>query len=151
MAAEKFDAPVLANLGAAAQSDRADLAGAANVRASTGLKVYAGYFDGTKSAGALHLLANAHASKLVRCAVANGDFAVIEDDGIGGSRGAFQDLRCGLRATQVDGADGFTEMKRNGGKTETLLKDGGEQVLASVLLHMIEAARPVNAAINAAG
>jgi hypothetical protein len=39
-------------------------------------------------------------------------------------------------------------MERNRRQAEAFLKHGREQVLASVLLHVIEAARPVDAAVH---
>lgn len=150
-AADEFDAPVLTDFAAAANQDHADLAGVTDVSAAAGLQVNAGDFDGAQDAGALHLLARAHLGELLGGAVADGDFAVFKDDGVGGAGSAFKDESRGLLATKVNAADGFAEMERDGGQAKTFLKHGGEQVLAGVLLHVVETAGPVDAAFDTAG
>ena len=151
MAAEEFDTPVLADFGAGTEQDSADLAGSPNVGPPTGLQIDAGDFDRTERTGALDLFADAQLRKLLGGAVADGNFPVFEDDSVGGTRRTFENLRSGLRTAQVDGADGFAEMEGNGGQAKALLENGGEKVLTGVLLHMVEAARPVDAGVNAAG
>jgi hypothetical protein len=98
MAADEFDAPVLADFGAAAEKDCADLAGAADVRAAPGLQINAGNLDGAKRARAFDLFADTCPGELFGSAIADGDFAVFEDDGIGRAGSAFEDKRRRLRA-----------------------------------------------------
>src|ERR1700704_246506 len=49
---------------------------------------------------------------------------------------------------QINGANLRAEMERDRRQSESLLKHGGEQMLPSVLLHVVEAARPVDAAVD---
>src|SRR3981189_407852 len=49
---------------------------------------------------------------------------------------------------QINGANLRAKMEGNRRQSEALLKHGGEQMLARVLLHVVEAARPVDAAVD---
>ena len=149
--ADEFDAPVLTDSPAAAKQNHTDLPGMANVSATAGLQVDAGDFDGAKNADAFDLFADTQFGELLGGAVANSNFAIFEDNGIGGASCAFQDEVRGLLAAEVNAADGLAKMERDGGQAETFLKNGGEQMLTGVLLHVVEAARPVDAAFDAAG
>src|SRR5262252_2366671 len=149
--AEKFNAPVLSNLSTAPQQNRADLTGTTNVRASARLQINAGDFDSTESPCTFNLFPRSHPRELFSSPIANCDFAVFKDNSVGGAGSAFEDFQGRLRPMQINCADRFTKMKGHRGQAEALLKNGGQQVLASVLLHVIEAAWPANAAIDAAG
>jgi hypothetical protein len=148
LATKEFDAPVLAHFVAAANEQAADLAGAADVSAAAGLEIGSGDFNGAECAFALDFLADAESRQLVAGAIANGDGAILEDDGVGGAFGAFEDVVRGLRATQIDAARIGAEMKRDGRQTEAFEKHGGKEVLAAVLLHVIETAGPIEAGGN---
>jgi hypothetical protein len=121
----------------------------AEMGASTRLQINSGDFDGAKNSLSLHLFANALGCEFFGGAIAHGNFAIRENDGVGGASSAFQDQFGRLRSTQVDRADRFTEMKRNGDQTEALLKNSREQMLAGVLLHVIETTRPIDATLGA--
>src|ERR1039458_8340917 len=51
-------------------------------------------------------------------------------------------------AGKVDGRDRFSEVEGDGGGVQLTQKSGGEQVLAGVLLHVVEAALPVDVAFD---
>ncbi len=148
LATNEFDAPVLAHFVAAADEQAAYLAGAADVSAAAGLEVGSGDFNGAECAFALDFLADAESRQLGAGAVANGNGGVFEDDGVGGAFRAFEDVVRGLRATQIDAGRIGAEMKRDGRQTEAFKKDGGKEVLAAVLLHVIETAGPIEAGRN---
>src|SRR5581483_998780 len=113
LATNEFDAPVLAHFVAAADEQAAYLAGAADVSAAAGLEVGSGDFNGAECAFALDFLADAESRQLGAGAVANGNGAVFEDDGVGGAFSAFEDVIRGLRATQIDAGGIGAEMKRD--------------------------------------
>jgi len=56
---------------------------------------------------------------------------------------------CGRRI-EIDGAGALAQVERDGGRSQ-LVECGGEQVLAVVLLHVIEPARPVDLGRDLAG
>src|SRR5258708_27282614 len=120
----------------------------AQVGATAGLQVNASNFNGPKHAFAIHLLTNALPGEFFRSAVTNGNFPVRKDDRIGRSPRAFENQRRRLWPFQVDRADGFTQVERNGDEPKTLLKDSGKKMLTGVLLHMVEAAGAVKSAVT---
>ena len=145
-AAEELDAPVLTDFGFAAEEDDADLTGGGDVGAAAGLKIRASDFDYAEHTLARNLLADSHGGELFGSGVADEDRTVFKDDVVGGAFGAFEDGVAGFGALQIDGAEGFAEVEGDGGEAEALLEHGGEEMLAGVLLHVVEAAGPVHAA-----
>ncbi len=57
-AADKFDAPILADFGAAAHQDHADLSGALDVGAAAGLQIGGLYFDGAEDTASIDFFSN---------------------------------------------------------------------------------------------
>src|SRR5579859_1852897 len=148
--AHKFHAPVLAHFGAAAHQDNSDLRRVPHVGAATGLQIRPFNFNGAENTYALHFLTDAEFGELLGGAVAHGNRAILGDDLVRRTFGAFQNFRRRLRAAQVDGANIGAQVERNGRASVTLLKHGREQVLTGVLLHVVEAASPIDAARDGA-
>src|ERR1700687_3707105 len=146
-ATEKFNAPVLPDLLAAADQKHADLAGALNMSAATRLQVRRFDFDEAQDPLAVDFFSNAQLGQLFRGAVANIDRTVFENDRVCGALGAFQNFFRWFGAPHVNGRELGPEMEGNRGQPEAFLKHGRQQVLAAVLLHVIEAASPVDAAL----
>src|ERR1700731_1869679 len=146
--ADKFDAPILADFRAAADQEHADLAGALDVGAAAGLQISRLYFDGPQDAVPLDFFSHAESRQLVRGTVAHVDRTILEDNLICSSLGALEDFFGRFRAPQIDGAQFASKVEGNRGQSEALLKHGGQQVLAGMLLHVVEAPRPVDAALG---
>ncbi len=85
---------------------------------------------------------------MLRGAVADVHRPIFKDNLICGPLGAFEDFFGRFRAPQIDGAQFASEMERNRGQAEAFLKHGGQQMLAGVLLHVVETAGPVDAALG---
>ena len=147
-AAEKFYAPILADFGTTAHEERADLASALDVSAAARLEVGSFDFDGAENTFAVDFLSNANLRQLVGRAIANVDGAVFKNDFVCGALGAFQYFFRWFGAAQVDRANFGSQMEGNGGKPEAFLEHCREKMLAGVLLHVIEAARPVDAPLH---
>ncbi len=143
--ADELNAPVLADFGTLANEEEADLAGRSDVRAAAGLQIRAGDFDDAEETFARDLFADAQFGELFAGGVANDDGAVLENNFIGGALGAFENGVGRLRAVQIDGAGIPAEVEGNGGQAEAFLKHGGEKMLTGVLLHVVEAAVPIDA------
>src|ERR1700674_496626 len=147
-AADKFDAPILADFRAAADEEHADLAGALDVGAAAGLQVGGFDLDGAEDAVPVDFFSHAELRQLVRGAVAHVDWSILEDNLICGSLRALEDFLGRFRAPQIDGTQFASEMEGNRKQAEAFLKHGGQQVLAGVMLHVVEAAGPVDAAFR---
>src|SRR5207253_10039445 len=78
---------------------------------SAGLEVDSRDFDGAENALAVNLFPDALRSKLFRSTVTDCDLAVLKDHGICRARRAFQNQRRRLRASQINRADGFAQVK----------------------------------------
>ncbi len=76
---------------------------------------------------------------------------VFADDFVGAALG-FASVR-GVHgaAFQIDGGAFGAQVEADGAQAEALLEDRREQVLAGVLLHVVEAAGPIDGAIDRAG
>ena len=120
------------------------------MRSAAGLQVRSLNLDGAQNPLPLDFLAHAQFRELLRGAVAHVDRPVVENHLIRGTLRAFQNLFRRFGTAQIDGADFAAEMERNGGPPESLLEHRREQVLPGVLLHVIEAAGPVDTALNIA-
>ncbi len=147
-AANKFDAPILSNFSAAPHQHDANLAGALDVRSPARLQIGSLDFNGAQYAFALNFFSHPQSRKFVRRSVAHIDRTILENNLIGRTLGAFQYFFCWFRATQVNRREFGAEVERNRRQTEAFLKHGRQQMLSSVLLHVIEAPRPVNTAIH---
>ena len=84
---------------------------------------------------------------MVRSSVTDIDGAIFKNNSIRGAFDAFQDFLGRFGATQVNRAHFRAEMEGNRGQAEALLKHGRQQMLPGVLLHVIEAPRPMDAAV----
>ena len=94
-AADKFDAPILADFRAAADKEHTDLPGALDVGAAAGLQISRLYFDDAEDAVPLDFFSHAELRQLVRGSVAHVDRAILEDNLVCGALGALQRY-CGL-------------------------------------------------------
>ena len=150
VSADKFNTPILADFGAAAQQYETDRAGALDVSAAAGLQIGRLYFDGTEDAVPFDFFSHAKLRQLVRGSVTDVDRAILEDNLICGPLCAFKNFLCRFGATQVNGAYFASQMEGNRGQPEAFLKDGRQQMLAGVLLHVVETAGPVDAALDLA-
>src|SRR5208282_2639320 len=145
-ATNEFHAPILPHLCAAPHQERSNLAGAFDMCSAARLKVGALDLDGTQYSRAVDFFAHAEFRQVFSGAIANGHRPVLKDNFVGSAFRAFEDFVQGLGTTQVDGAEVCAEMKRDRWPAIAFLKHGREQVLSRMLLHMIEAARPMDAA-----
>src|SRR5271170_2612443 len=120
------------------------------MRASARLPVGALDLDGAEDTLAVNLLANACGRQLFGGAEAHGDDAILEDQFIRAALSFVQVSRNDRGRIEVDCADFAAKMERHRLKPEQLDKNGGEQMLAGMLLHVIEPARPVDLAAHRA-
>ncbi len=88
---------------------------------------------------------------LVRIAVFDGDRAVLGNHLVGAQFDSLDVFGTERSGGDVDSGCVFTEMKTDGGHAAALDGDGGKQMLAAVLLHVIEAPHPIHAALNIFG
>jgi len=121
------------------------------VRASAGLQIRPFDFDRSQNPAALHFLAHPKLRQILRRSIPNSDRAVFENHLIRSPLRAFQNLLRRLRPANVNRANLPTQMKRHRGPPVALLKHRRQQMLAGMLLHVIEAPPPVDAAIHRAG
>ena len=145
--ANKFHAPILAHFRAAPHQYDANLPSALNVRTAARLQIRAFDFDGAEDAFAVDFLANALLRQLVRGSVTDIDRAILKDNSICGALGSFKNFISRFRTSQINRAHFRPQMERNCRQAEPFLKHSGQQMLAGVLLHVIEAPRPMDAAV----
>ena len=139
----------LANLLGFAEEQGADLAGGADVGAAAGAAVEP--VDGDDAQRAFALGGFAQSLGFGGVLKANGHGPVLVDDFVGAALGFENGAGVDGGAFDVDGRAFRAEVKADGSKSEQLFEDGGEEVLAGVLLHVVEAAVPVDGAIDGAG
>ena|GEM_PF-4965190 len=151
LAAHKFDAAVLLHLLAFAQKNQPDLARARHVCPAAGLPVEPFHLDGAQDALALHGLADARCGEFLRSAEAHRHRPVLENDLVGALLGLLQLPEINRRRRQVNRGDLASEVKGDCRMLEQLEKRRGKQVLPGVLLHVIEAALPVNGSVHRPG
>jgi hypothetical protein len=96
----------------------------------------------------IHFLAHAKFRQISSGAVANVYGTVFKNYFVGSAFRPFKDFVRRLGAFEVDGRQIRPEMERDRRSPIALLKHRREQVLPSVLLHVIEASRPVDATEN---
>ncbi len=144
----QFNAPILTDLRTAAHQKQPDSAGALHVRSAAGLEIGAFDLDGAQDSAAVHFLAYPNLRKLFRSAVSHGYGTIFEDHPVHGALCTLADCVGRLGTVEIDRGDFAAEMKRDGGQSEALLKNRGEEVLPGVLLHVVEAAVPIDAALD---
>src|SRR5579864_1075533 len=121
------------------------------MRAAAGLQVRTFDLDGAQDALPLNLFAHTLFRQIFSCSVAHSYRTVFLDNQVCGVLRALENFVGRLGPAQVDGANFQAEMKGDGGPPKAFLKHGGKQVLAGVLLHVVETASPIDAAVNRAG
>ncbi len=147
-AADEFDAPAVADFFHAAEQDRADLAGAADVGAAAGVELDALHLNDSEGAFARWELAEVSAGEHLV-----GEGAV---DPVGEERAVFVDDAVGelfdaaevvvrkffhaIGEGEVDGGGLGAEVEADGARVEFAEEDGGEEMLAGVLLLVVGAA-----------
>src|SRR5713226_6344683 len=147
-AADKFDAPILADFSAAAHEYDADLARTLHMRPAAGLQIGGLNFDGAEDAIPIDFLSHAELRQLVRGSVTNVDRAILKDNLICGALRTFQNFLGGFGPAQVNRAEIGSEMEGYGRQAEAFLKHGRQKMLAGVLLHVVKPARPVDATVH---
>src|SRR5713226_2680055 len=138
MPADKLDAPVLLHPLALPQQYQTDLPGPRDVRAAAGLAVAAFDLNRAQDTFAVHRLADARFGQLLRCAEANGNRPVGENDFVRAPLGRGEMLGRDLLRGQINRGDFTSQMKGHGWELEQAEKHRREDVLASVLLHVVE-------------
>src|SRR4029077_425903 len=146
-AADEFHTPILSDFRAAAHQEQPDLPGAVYVGSAAGLKIGAFDLYSPQNSRAVDFLAHASLCQLFRRAVSHCHAAIFKDDFVCGTLCAFADFFGRFRAAEVNGRDLRAQMKRDGGQSEALLKNRREEMLSGVLLHVVEAAIPVDATL----
>lgn len=79
---------------------------------------------------------------------ANGDGAVFGDDLVGDSLDALETVVGDWTRGEIDGGGGLAEMEGDGRGFEFTGEDGRKKMLSGVLLDVVEAAGPVDRAVN---
>src|SRR5262249_38299698 len=119
-----------------------------DMRTAAGLQVDGLDFNGAEDALAVDFLSNADLRKLIGGPITHLDGTVVKDNLVWGAVGAFGRFFSGIRFPQIDCASLGAEMEGNCGQSKALLKHGRKQMLAGVLLHVVEAAWPIDAAVH---
>jgi hypothetical protein len=131
-----------------ARGEEADLARAVGVRAAAGAEVEALDLDDAQLARARRVLAEREARGLLGRQSVDADGAVLPDDFVGALDGALDALvrRVGQFDIYFRGVGRHAEAA--GLRAEQLDESLRENVLPGVLLHVVEAARPIDAAAH---
>src|SRR5271165_5226060 len=152
LTADEFDTDSAANPLYRTQQQTADLAGGANVSSSAGVEVVVGNFNEAHASIALGKFAQAPFSQqrfgLAAVYSARGDGAILGDDVVGDSLDAFEAMVSNGGGREVDGRGGFAEVEGYRLRIELAGEDGREQMLAGVLLDVVEAAGPIDGSLN---
>jgi len=114
------------------------------MRAAARLTVKSLDFDGPENSFALHFLANARFGKLFGRAEADYHRTVFKDDVVRPALGFFQMARNDAGCVEINRRKLPAQVKRDSLKSEELDECRREQVLRRVLLHVIDASRPIN-------
>ena len=117
---------------------------------AAGLTVESFDLDRTQDTFALDGLADAGFGQFLRSAKPHGHFAVLKNDFVGAALRVFQLARSQRRRFEIDGGSKAPEMERFGLEAKKFDERGGKQMLAGVLLHVIDPARPIDLALNRA-
>ena len=107
--------------------------------------------DGDDADRALALRRLAQAAGFARILELNRHRPVLQDDLVGAPLDREHASGIDRAAFEIDGGALGAEVKAHGAQTVQFLEDGGEQVLAGVLLHVIEAAVPIDQCPRLAG
>ena len=121
------------------------------MRAAAGLAVKSFDFDGAENSFAFHFLANARFGQLFSRAEADHHRAIFENDFVGAALGFFQMAREDAGRVEINRGNFLAQMERDSLKSEKLDECGGEQMLRGVLLHVVNAARPIHVAVDGPG
>jgi len=144
--AQELRAHRVAHLIQFANQDRPDLSGAPHVRAAACAAVEALYRDNTQNTGALGGLAQV--ACLGGILEVDADRPVFEDCLVGAPLGVEQRGRVERRDIEVDGGTFLAQVEADRGQPEPGGEDGRKQVLSTVLLHVVEAAVPLDPALD---
>jgi hypothetical protein len=79
---------------------------------------------------------------------AGGDGAVFPDDFVAQAFDALDAVVSDGATGEIDGGNRIAEVERDGGNVELAQEDSREQMLASMLLHVVETALPVDVAVD---
>ena len=127
--------------------DRADPASAPDVSPATGRQIESLDVDQPERPAARRLLAQGQPRRFLRVREADGHRPILPNDAVRfGLRGG--DLRRRHLAREVDRRHFPAEVKADGADAEQLVEGGRENVLAGVLLHVVEPALPVDGAMH---
>jgi hypothetical protein len=126
------------------------LTGSRQVCSATGLAVKTLDLDCAQNTLTIDFLAYADPLKFFRGAEPDGHDAVLKNDVVRTSFGLFHVTRDNRWRVKVDGRDVTAEMKGHGGKPEQLKECRRKQVLAGVLLHVVDATWPIDGASHLA-
>src|SRR5438874_7973599 len=124
--------------------DRSDLARARWMRAAAGRRIDT--FDEDDAIALHRLLAQREPRAFVCAKVARDDWQVAPHRLVRAGFGCPERIGTKTRdgAVEIDGAGAFSQMKRRRRGAQHAFESSGEQVLAMVLLHVIESALPVD-------
>ena len=147
---DEFDAPILFLTFAPAYEQHSRLTCTRQMSAAAGLAVKSVDVDDAQSAFAVDFFTNALRGEFFGSSVAHCNGTVVEDNFVHPTFGFFELPWRDGRRNKVDGGNAASQMERNSLEFEELDERGGEHVLSRVLLHVIEAARPVDCAVNRA-
>jgi len=148
VSAHKVKAGLVATALDFGDDDAADGGGAADVGAAAGAAV--GAFDFDDAHGSVHVggLAQIERQGLLGAEDVAADGAIFVNDGLGMRHDLCQLGFGGCRAGEIDGEALLAEMEADRGPLQMCFADGGEQMLAAVLLHVIPPSLPVDAAMQ---
>jgi hypothetical protein len=146
-AAQKLDTCAATKALRAGERDDPDRSRAADVRTATGRHVEVCHVDQPQLTLALGFLAERHLGHFRGIREPDRDWTILPDHtvrfGFGGRH-----LRRRHFAGEIDRRGGGSEVKAFGANAEEPIEGGRQDVLPGVLLHMIETARPIDAAVD---
>src|ERR1700682_682218 len=142
------DAPLLRNLTRAPHQNVSNLRRPIDMRPAARLQVRAFNLDNAQDSTTLNFLPHSQFFKLLRGAIAHHHRSVFSNHLVRRSLCAFENVLGRLRPANINRAHLTAQMKRYRRPTVPLLKHRGKQMLAGVLLHMIEPPRPIDATLN---
>ena len=145
-AAQELDADSLPHLVELAQEDGPHLPGGAHVGPAARAAVEP--IDGNDAQGAFAVRGFAQPLCLGRIFVVHPDGTVLKDDVVGPPLGVENGARLQGAAFEIDAGTLRAQMEAHGMQSEPLFEHGREQMLAGVLLHVIEAAAPIDGALH---
>src|SRR5581483_9881227 len=147
-AANELDADSLPHLLNFAHQNAADLPGARDVCAAAGGEVEVADINQPDFAFALRQLAQAERARFVKRNEANLDRAVLHYNLVAEPLGGNRLLSAERLGSEINRARLGAHVKRNRGQIEEAHERAREHMLASVLLHVIEATLGIDGAVN---